>query len=63
MALGQVILIATVALVGLSLTQWSVFVGMIAPVAGWFVVFFLVGFASLACLWAGAGHWRPACRI
>lgn len=55
LALAQVILIATVALVGLSLSEWSGFVGMIAPVAGWFVVFFLVGFASLACLWAAAG--------
>ncbi|MDO5677290.1 MAG: ABC transporter permease [Propionibacteriaceae bacterium] len=55
MALGQVVLIATAALVGLSLSQWSSFVGMLAPVAGWFVLFFLVGFASLACLWAAAG--------
>lgn len=55
LALAQVILIATVALVALSLSEWSGFVGMIAPVAGWFVVFFLVGFASLACLWAAAG--------
>ncbi|GAA4904132.1 ABC transporter permease [Tessaracoccus lubricantis] len=55
MALSQVVLIATVALVGLSFTQWKGFVGMLAPVAGWFVLFFLVGFASLACLWAAAG--------
>lgn len=55
LALAQVILIATAALVGLSMTEWSQFVGMIAPVAGWFALFFLVGFASLACLWAAAG--------
>lgn len=55
MALGQILVIAGVALVGLSLSEWSSFVGMIVPVAGWFVLFFLVGFASLACLWAGAG--------
>ena len=55
LALAQVILIATAALVGLSMTEWSGFVGMIAPVAGWFALFFLVGFASLACLWAAAG--------
>lgn len=55
MALAQVVLIAGVALAGLAMSEWSAFAGMIAPVAGWFVVFFLVGFASLACLWAAAG--------
>ena len=55
MALGQVVLFVTVALVGLSFTEFRPLIGLIAPVAGWFVLFFLVGFASLACLWAAAG--------
>lgn len=55
MALAQVTLIATAALVGLSLSEWSSLAAMMAPVVGWFVLFFLVGFASLACLWAAAG--------
>lgn len=55
MALGQVVLIVAVALVGMSLTPYGVMIGVVAPVAGWFILFFLVGFASLACLWAAAG--------
>lgn len=55
MALGQVALIVTVALTGMSFTEFKPMIAMIAPVAGWFVLFFLVGFASLACLWAAAG--------
>lgn len=55
MALGQVVLIVSVALVGLSMTQYRSMIGLVGPVAGWFVLFFLVGFASLACLWAAAG--------
>lgn len=55
MALGQVVLIVCVALLGLSFSDFSPMIAMIAPVAGWFVLFFLVGFASLACLWAAAG--------
>lgn len=55
MALGQVVLIVSVALVGMSFTEFKPMIGMVAPVAGWFVLFFLVGFASLACLWAAAG--------
>ena len=55
LALGQVLLFVAVALVGLSLTEYRSFIGLIAPVTGWFVLFFLVGFAALACLWAAAG--------
>lgn len=55
MALGQVVLIVAVALIGLSRTQFAPMLSTLAPVSGWFVLFFLVGFATLACLWAGAG--------
>ncbi|SHI40244.1 ABC-2 type transport system permease protein [Tessaracoccus bendigoensis DSM 12906] len=55
MALSQVILLVTVSLVGLSFTPYKPLIALVAPVAGWFVLFFLVGFAALACLWAAAG--------
>ncbi|MFT3889274.1 MAG: ABC transporter permease [Arachnia sp.] len=55
MALAQVVLIVAVALLGMSFTDYKPMIGLVAPVAGWFVLFFLVGFASLACLWAAAG--------
>ena len=55
MALGQVVLIVTVALIAMTFTPYGAMIGLVAPVAGWFILFFLVGFASLACLWAAAG--------
>ena len=30
-------------------------IGLVAASAGWFLVFFVAGFAALACLWAVAG--------
>lgn len=55
LALAQVVVLISVALIGLSMTDFSPMIGMVAPVTGWFVLFFLVGFAALACLWAAAG--------
>lgn len=55
LALSQVILIVAAALVGMSFTEYKSMIALVTPVAGWFVLFFLVGFASLACLWAAAG--------
>lgn len=55
MAVAQVLLFVVVALVGASFTDFRSLIGMVLPVAGWFIVFFLVGFAALACLWAAAG--------
>lgn len=55
MALGQVVLIVGVALLGLSWTDFAPLLGVVGGVVGWFVLFFIVGFASLACLWAAAG--------
>lgn len=55
MALAQVILIVCTALIGLSLSPFAPLIAVVAPVAGWFILFFLVGFAALACLWAAAG--------
>lgn len=55
MALAQVLLIVCTALIGLSFSPYAPLLGIVTPVAGWFTLFFLVGFASLACLWAAAG--------
>ncbi|NHB84015.1 ABC transporter permease [Tessaracoccus sp. HDW20] len=55
MALSQVVLLVAVSLTGMGLTDYRPMLSLIAPVAGWFILFFLVGFASLACLWAAAG--------
>ena len=55
MALSQVVLLVCASLIGLTFTPYSDMISLIAPVAGWFIVFFLVGFAALACLWAAAG--------
>ncbi|MFT3875355.1 MAG: ABC transporter permease [Propioniciclava sp.] len=55
MALGQVVLIVATALVGMSFTEFKSMIGVVAPVSGWFTLFFLIGFASLACLWAAVG--------
>jgi ABC-2 type transport system permease protein len=55
LALLQLGLYLAVGLIGLSFTEFS---GLIAGVSGsvaWFLVFFLAGFAALACLWAVAG--------
>ena len=55
LAIGQLVLIVGVALIGLSQTRWSSAVGKIAAASGWFVVFFIVGFLVVACLMAVAG--------
>lgn len=55
MALGQLVLLLGVGVIGLSQTEYATFLPMIAPSMGWFIVFFLFGFAALACLWAATG--------
>lgn len=55
MALGQLVLLLAVSVIALTQTEFSSLLPMIAPSLGWFVVFFLFGFAALACLWAAAG--------
>lgn len=55
LALAQVLLIAAIGAVGLLATGKGHLVSQIAGGSGWFVVFFLVGFVSLACLWAVVG--------
>ena len=48
-------LYAAIGLVGLRFTQYSTFLPSIGGALGWFLVFFLVGFLLIACLWAVAG--------
>ncbi|WP_328995276.1 ABC transporter permease [Kribbella sp. NBC_01245] len=55
LALGQIVVIGAAALAGLMLTGKGELLDVIAPVAGWFVVFFVLGFVALAGLWAVAG--------
>ena len=54
-AIGQLALIVSVALIGMSQTQWKSSVGTVAAASGWFVVFFIAGFLVIACLMAVAG--------
>lgn len=55
MAMFQLILYIAIGAVGVSFTPFSELLPQLLPHIGWFVVFFLFGFASLACLWAAAG--------
>ncbi|TWD83232.1 ABC-2 type transport system permease protein [Kribbella amoyensis] len=55
LALSQIVVIAAASMVGLLVTGQADILEVIAPVAGWFVVFFVLGFVALAGLWAVAG--------
>ncbi|RMB59640.1 ABC transporter permease [Tessaracoccus antarcticus] len=55
MAMGQLLIFLTVGVIGISLTEFGKFLPLLAPNIGWFIVFFLVGFAALSCLWAATG--------
>ncbi|TDX02903.1 ABC transporter permease [Kribbella sp. VKM Ac-2566] len=55
LALTQIVVIAGASLIGLLATDQADILEVVAPVAGWFVVFFVLGFVALAGLWAVAG--------
>jgi len=55
LALGQLVLLAVVAVVGTALTGDRDLTSLLVRNAGWFLLFFLLGFAMLSCLWAAAG--------
>ena len=55
LALSQIVVIAAASLIGLLATDQADILEVLAPVAGWFVVFFVLGFVALAGLWAVAG--------
>ena len=55
MALGQIALFAAAGMLGIAFSDFSGYLPLLAPNLGWFILFFLVGFAALATLWAAAG--------
>lgn len=55
LAIGQLVLIVGVALAGLSFSPWKEYLSLVTAPALWFLVYFVVGFVALACLWAAAG--------
>ncbi|MCL3863171.1 ABC transporter permease [Actinotalea sp. K2] len=55
MAVGQIVLILGVGLIGAWLVGQGAVLRQIVDASGWFVLFFLLGFVMLACLWAVAG--------
>ncbi|GAA4117309.1 ABC transporter permease [Knoellia locipacati] len=55
LAFAQMALFVAVGLVGLTFTDYDRFLPAVSGAVGWFVVFFVVGFGLLACLWAVAG--------
>lgn len=56
LALGQIALIAVVALAGMRIADTGDgLVTMLTPAIGWFLPFFVVGFVMLAALWAAVG--------
>jgi ABC-2 type transport system permease protein len=59
LALGQLVLIIAVGLLVSSVAGQNTLTPLLAGSAGWFVAFFLFGFAMLACLWAAAGAQAP----
>jgi ABC-2 type transport system permease protein len=55
LAVGQMALYAALGLIGLGFTSFGSFLPSVTGALGWFLVFFLVGFLLIACLWAVAG--------
>ena len=55
LAIGQVLLLVGVGLVGLAVTGQAEALAPVLSAGGWFVVCFLLGFAAIACVWAVAG--------
>lgn len=55
MAFGQIVLIAAVALFGLSFTEVPLDLSGLTEAILWYIPFFVLGFLALACIWAAAG--------
>ena len=55
LAVGQIVLIVAVGLLGLAASGQGDLIGTVAGASGWFLVFFLLGFTMLSTLWAAAG--------
>jgi ABC-2 type transport system permease protein len=55
LALGQIVLIAVVGMVGLAVTGKGDLLSGLGPAVAWYVALFVLGFVSLASLWSVAG--------
>src|SRR6185503_13723220 len=55
LALGQIALFVAVGLAGASVAGQPGLVSLLLRASPWFLLFFLLGFSMLACLWAAAG--------
>jgi ABC-2 type transport system permease protein len=55
MAVGQVVVIVGAGLIGAVVAGQRELVTQVLDGSGWFIVFFLLGFVMLACLWAVGG--------
>ena len=55
LAVLQMALYGVIGLVGLSFTPYGALLPTVTGALGWFLVFFLVGFLLIACVWAVAG--------
>ncbi|MET7750233.1 ABC transporter permease [Micromonospora sp. NPDC005367] len=55
LALGQIVLVALVAVVGMAFGDSGGLLPLLGPAIGWFVPFFVVGFVLVAAMWAAAG--------
>lgn len=55
LALGQLVLIVAVGLVGLTFTDYDVALPGLAAGIAWYIPFFVLGFLALSCIWAAAG--------
>lgn len=61
LALGQLVLIVAVGLVGLTFTEYDITLPGLAAGIAWYIPFFVLGFLALACVWAAA-RWRRGSR-
>lgn len=55
LALGQLVLIVAVGLIGLTFTDYDIALPGLAGGIAWYLPFFVLGFLALACIWAAAG--------
>ena len=55
LALGQLVLLLAAAMLAASAVGQGQLLPLLAGSTGWFVVFFLLGFGMLACVWAATG--------
>lgn len=55
LALGQVVALLAVGLAAAAVAGQSVVTTLLLHSGGWFLLFFVLGFTMLACLWAAAG--------